>query len=321
MRGVVLGAGTLSILLASWVVCASVAENGPSPELNGFYFGQPAPGSEPRVFAPGLISTPHMEHSPLAFSADGKVIVWAVVPVPINEKTDEQSLWFVREGKDGWSSPALLPFSRPGSRSPVFSVDSSRLYYIAADEGSTAAPVPGQQIHEVVRQGEGWSPPGIASTFPLRQPGKMTLAFTLARNGNLYFDLGGPVEGGRWGWSVFLSEFRDGHYQEPRALGGGVNEGRVNQTPFVAPDESYLLFSSWREGSLGGGDLYISYRGKDGAWLPPVSLGEGVNSEAQERFPTVSPDGKYLFFSRSSGRTSDDFYWVDARVLEQARGR
>lgn len=321
MGGVIVGAGFLSIMLVSWAADASTAANGPSPKLTGACFGQPAPGLEPRVFAPDLISTPHLEHSQVAFSADGKVIVWAVVPVPINEKTDEQSLWYVREGEDGWSFPDLLPFSRPGNRSPVFSADGSRLYYLSSYQESTAAPVPRQQVHEVVRQGEGWTPPRVATELPLQQPGEMTLAFSFARDGNLYFDLGGPAEDGRWGWSIFLSEFRDGRYQEPEPAGGGINEGRINQTPFVAPDESYLLFSSWREGSLGGGDLYISYRGKDGAWLKPVRLEDGVNTGAQERFPTVSPDGKYLFFSRSSGRTSDDFYWVDARVLEQAKGR
>ena len=43
------------------------------------YFGQIPPGSDPITFAPGIVSTPGMEHSAPAFTPDGKEIYWSVI--------------------------------------------------------------------------------------------------------------------------------------------------------------------------------------------------------------------------------------------------
>src|SRR5215510_8284212 len=51
-----------------------------------------------------------------------------------------------------------------------------------------------------------------------------------------------------------------------------------------------------RPDSLGGGDLYISYR-KNGEWTPAKNLGPKINGPGLEISPYLSPDGKYFFFS------------------------
>jgi hypothetical protein len=67
------------------------------------------------------------------------------------------------------------------------------------------------------------------------------------------------------------------------------------------------------------GDLYIARRQPDGSWTDPVSLGETVNSPTQERFPAVSTDGKYLFFTRYTPGYDEDVYWVDAASIPALR--
>ena len=52
----------------------SCANNSDFPVLKGPYLGQKPPGMTPEVFAPGIISTEHKEHSTLAFSPDGTEI-------------------------------------------------------------------------------------------------------------------------------------------------------------------------------------------------------------------------------------------------------
>ena len=37
------------------------------------------------------------------------------------------------------------------------------------------------------------------------------------------------------------------------------------------------------------------------------------------RFPNVSPDGKYLFFTRDNGDRRDDVYWMDAGIIDELR--
>jgi hypothetical protein len=64
-------------------------------------------------------------------------------------------------------------------------------------------------------------------------------------------------------------------------------------------------------GSYGGGDLYAAYRLKNGSWSEPVNLESKINTGGHERFPWVTPDGKYLSFLRVLD--GSDIYWVDAK--------
>jgi hypothetical protein len=64
---------------------------------------------------------------------------------------------------------------------------------------------------------------------------------------------------------VFVrSEFKEGSYSEPEPLGSEINSNNYEGPPYVAPDESYMIFSSFGAGGYGLCDLYISFRGEDG---------------------------------------------------------
>jgi hypothetical protein len=76
------------------------------------------------------------------------------------------------------------------------------------------------------------------------------------------------------------------------------------------------LFDSDRPGGYGGYDLYIAWKGEDGAWRKPVNLGSKINTKYAENRAYVSPDGKYLFFT-SNRRGTMDAWWVDAKLLEK----
>ena len=88
--------------------------------------------------------------------------------------------------------------------------------------------------------------------------------------------------------------------------------------PFIAPDESYLIFCSTKPGGFGGDDFYISFKDSNNKWSEPVNLGELINSPASDNRPYVTNDGKYFFYT-SSKRGNRDIYWVDARFLDQFR--
>jgi hypothetical protein len=92
----------------------------------------------------------------------------------------------------------------------------------------------------------------------------------------------------------------------------------------VAPDESWLVITSSRPDGVGGGDLYVSFRGDDGRWSEPQLLPSTINSELLDYCPMGTPDGRYLFFSRRTGDSWDeadagDVYWVDTAVIERMR--
>jgi len=316
----ILSASLVMLLIAPSSISAGRDAAGPAKDA-GLFFGQKPPGIKSELFAPGLVSTANMEHGRVVFSPDATELFWTVVPVAAGRHdTEEQNIWSVRMTGERLSAPAKLLLPQPVNRAPALSPDGTVLYYLSPDpRAEMKGGVPVEQLWEAKREADGWATPKL-SELPLpTEPGKMVMSFCLAGDGDLYFDLGGPGASGKWEWRIYVSSFENGRYLKPALLGDGINEGTINQGPFVPPDESYLVFSSNREGGSGAWDLYISFRSEDGRWSRPVNMGASINSESQERFPSVSPDGKYFFFARPNEDRMDDIFWVDAGIIGKLR--
>jgi Tol biopolymer transport system component len=117
----------------------------------------------------------------------------------------------------------------------------------------------------------------------------------VASDGTLYF--ASDRDGGYGGPDIYRSRLVDGRYSTPENIGPVINSAYSESNVFVAPDESYVIFSgSGRPDSRGGADLYIADRGSTGQWTNPRPL-KYVNSEWDDYAPTVSPDGRLLYFT------------------------
>lgn len=73
------------------------------------------------------------------------------------------------------------------------------------------------------------------------------------------------------------------------------------QSGYVSPDGNVFVFSAETYGTYGVEDIYVSLRGADGRWTDPKNLGRTINTQFQELTPSLSDDGRTLFFS-SNGR-------------------
>ena len=119
-----------------------------------------------------------------------------------------------------------------------------------------------------------------------------------------------------------MAQNNNSKYSKPTKLnfnGNGYEDG-----PFVAPDESYIIFESQRPESVNGSiDLFICFKNKDGEWNKPKNMGPKINTSFSERFSRVSPDGKYLFFGSNRNQTAPqqgfDLYWIDAGIIEELK--
>ncbi len=62
-------------------------------------------------------------------------------------------------------------------------------------------------------------------------------------------------------------------------------------------------------------DLYYSMVREDGSWSAPVNLGDVVNTKFSEKHPSISPDGRRLYFTsnRNGGKGNYDI-WMSERV-------
>ena len=113
---------------------------------------------------------------------------------------------------------------------------------------------------------------------------------------------------------IWYARFVDNTW--PRAINvSALNTLDLDAHPGIALDESFMVFQSiGRPGGLGRQDLYLTLRKPDGSWTPPRHLGPGINSPERELGPYISPDQKYLFFTRCNGPNAytdtADIYWV-----------
>ena len=281
------------------------------PVLEGDYLGQKPPSDKPELFALGIVSSIWGLHSTAVFSPDGNEVWWAPMVDFPGEIYSRGGLLVMRRIEGRWTPPAWAPFSGPNGDDdvPFFSADGKRLYFISR------RPLPGEtergseKIWTVDRTATGWSEPK-----PL-DPGVNAVdkhwQFSLDLKGNLYF-AGRPPDS-RGASDIYLARFAGGAYAKPVNLGDPINTAEIDDTPFVSPDGSYLLFSRQF-------DLWASFRQPDGSWGTPISLGPGVNSPSIELCPMVTADGKYLFFlSQRDGESHA--YWVSAKVIDDLRGR
>ncbi len=309
-------------ILLSFCMLAGISCSGSHSKVVVNYLWQDPPGKTATVFAPGIISTDKMEHSAPIFSPDGSVVLWTVVPDGFSGPAYLMEMTY-REGD--WSSPfrASINDSLTDTYYPSFSVDGKTLYFSSRRKvPATFMPQGDIRIWQVTREKNGWGNPVPMETSLSRGS---EFAHSVTRDGTIYFSSGfleDPSKN-RSGWSIFKASPHHPKHRKTESLPYSINSLGYEDGPFIAPDESFLIFESDRPEGMGGTDLYISFRNKADLWSVPVSMGPSINSPYFERFARLSPDGKYLFFGTSrdekEGHPGFDIYWIDAGIIGELK--
>ncbi len=102
---------------------------------------------------------------------------------------------------------------------------------------------------------------------------------------------------------LFISYKNNGAFTDLIKLDETINSSAHEIAATISKDGETIFFASDREGGQGGTDIYISKKLPIGGWGPPQNLGANINTPFNEDFPSISPDGKTLYFS-SKGHTS-----------------
>ena len=146
-------------------------------------------------------------------------------------------------------------------------------------------------------------------------------AHSISKKGTLFFS---SRRSGTKAFDIFFAKRLGDKYESPQLLDDRINTAGYEDGPFIAPDESYLIFESQRPESVEGSiDLYICFKQEDGSWGNPENMGPKINTKYSERFARVSPDGKYLFFGSNRKQLADnlyfDIYWIDAKIIDELK--
>lgn len=257
-------------------------------QLEGPYLGQTPPSSIPLPFAPGIVTSEHFEYGGV-FSPDMR------------------EFYLMRNGGK-YESPTIVVFE---SKNDIWqeSVVESRggQPFIAPDGQTMHLGLYFRERHET-----GWSERKSLG-HPFADYRIMRL--TASSQGTFVFDeVGNDGDG-----IIRYSRLIDGQRQAPRPLSDKINSGTWNAHPFIAPDESYLLWDGKRDTGYGDSDIYISFRQEDGSWGAAINLGNKINTPSWDASASVTPDGKFLFFHRETSPGNLDIYWVDAQIIQTLR--
>lgn len=253
----------------------------PARAPSGPYLGEVA-GTVPTMFGRGIVSRRFQELN-AAFSPSGDELFFTLS----NPGRTTYTLVHMERRADGsWQGPVVAPFSgRHPDADPLFTADGKRLYFISRRPITGAGAAKDFDIWYVDKIAAGWGQP-VNVGSPVNTP-EDEYYVSITRTGTLYWSRQGDV----------LRGVPTGGSYRVEPLGAGVNTKFDEFDPYVAPDESYLIFSSGgRPDSLGSVDLYVSFR-VDGEWQPARSLGSSINSKYFEYCPIVSPDGAHFFFT------------------------
>ncbi len=253
------------------------------------------PLNEPTIFAPGVVSTGDFDSHP-AFTPDGKTLYFV-------RSNPDFSFWTILVSRfvhGHWSEPEVAPFSGQYSDAdPFITLDGSHFYFISN------RPLPGKKtqdldIYLMEKTEKGWSEPKNLGA-PINSEGAEWYP-TVTRGGTIYF--GSDRPGGKGRTDLYRCKLVNGKYSEAENLGDVINTQFDEFEPYISPDESFLIFmAGGRAEGRGGFDLYLSYN-RDNVWTKPVNLGNKINSAGNEYSPTISPDGRYFFWT--STRISTD---------------
>lgn len=284
------------------------ADSGDSPILMGPYLGQPLPGKTPQRFAPDIFPANFQIHSSPAFSPDGHEVY---ISFFLGRRFSETI--FCSRLEDGqWTPLQVADFSGIYFEGgPSFTPDGEKLFYGShRPYGNGGTNKQDRDIWYTERKDGRWGEP-IPFEFNTTDWDERV---SFANNGNMYFKSGNDI---------YVSLFGSGYYADPERLGTSINTDEHGELgPCVAADESYLIFCSSRPGGYGRSDLYISFKDNNGDWSEAKNMGPEINWVDGEiigtRFARLSPDGRYLFFTKIYGGR-DDIYWVNAAVIDELR--
>lgn len=309
--------GWIFLVLAPMLMVTSPTSAQDLSSLRGSYFGQVPPGSTPVLFAPDFFLDPGEYHSPVVFSPDGAEAYWSPMPGHGPRYTTLMSRMV-----DGvWTDQRYVDFGLEGGATEVaFSPDGGRIYFISRqmldeERGASRPEDAPERIWYATRTSDGFGQPQLVSEALEDYPTHWQ--FSVAASGNLYFTSHGQEA--RGSADIFVAEFNGTTYSEPQPLGANINSDIAENCPFIAPDESFLLFTRHDQRNGYNPDLLLSYRRSDGSWTEARPLPSPINSDATEIYPVVTPDGRYLFFlswREGAGR----IFWVETDFLRPGGG-
>lgn len=256
-----------------------------------------------QVFAPGTLSSTGNVDA-ITFAPDGATAYFDAVA------GGGSTIMEARRLAGDWTVPRIAPFSGEWrDLDPAMAPDGTFLIFCsnrpdtpggrALDSTTFDGRVhtgAGSHLWRVDRTAAGWGepyplPPRINDDNRIFSP-------SVVGDGSVYYQHPDAVSRT---YHLMRAQFAKGRYLPPEAVTIGPREAD-ERDPAVAPDESFVVFSTKHPPAQTEARLVISLR-VDGRWSPPVDLGDGVNHDGAEG-PHLGPDGRTIYFDSTATFTA-----------------
>lgn len=198
----------------------------------------------------------------------------------------------IENGK--WNTPSLVSFSGTFTDyEPSLSPDGSLMFFNTNRPQSGDIPMDKNDIWYSEKHASGWGSPIRlelnTSEYEESYP-------TITSSGWLYY-LAERMIGARSGYGIYETKFNGMETMEGNRL-DLVEQPYECGDPWVSPAGDYLIYTrydpeNWNESC----DLFISFK-KDGKWTNGIAL-EELSSAGPDFSPTVSPDGKWIYYRKN----------------------
>jgi len=265
------------------------------------------------------VNTGYHEAGPV-ISPDGRTLYFFVHNHPDNNygKEGSQDVWFVEKDADGgWGEARHLdkPFNIHRSNQVFGVLDGGNLLFIRGGKRKNS-----KGFSFIRKQGNSWSDPDEVKVDEFKQMNKGKFyGATISADGSfliLYFS---EREHSNFSDLYLSKRLDDGSYSVPKKI-AGLNTGRDEFAPYLAPDDKTLYFSSGRKDvGIGSADIYVTRRLDETwtKWSEPENVGRPVNTRAFDAYMCV--DNEMNVFVTQSGRTIDggnlDIFTLKPREL------
>jgi hypothetical protein len=199
--------------------------------------------------------------------------------------------------KGKWSKPEVASFSgQYQDLEPFLSADELRLYFVSNRPKNDQSNAKDYDIWFVERKkvGANWSEPkNLGAPVNTKED---EFYPSLSNTGNLCFTRDGAGSKGKD--DIFYSKWQNGAYTIPVSMSDSINTDGYEFNAFLAPDESFLMYTCYNRGDgFGSGDLYISFNKGNGIWSRAENLGAKINDSTMDYCPFVDLKSGILYFT------------------------
>jgi len=98
-----------------------------------------------------------------------------------------------------------------------------------------------------------------------------------------------------------------------------LNTDGIEMGACLSPNGNTIYFASDRRGGRGGLDIYYSKKDASGQWIAAENIGDMINTEFDENFPSLSADGKKMYFASKGHRGMGEYDLYETSYIDSLK--